>query len=267
MKITLIVNANGSLLKLCYTAEKVITIGRDIGNTIAPLSAEGVSRNHAKIFEKDGKWFLEDLGSMNGTYRLGQKVEGTVELAVRDMLQFGKFIVSVDEIEGVAVPASENPPAAAIPPVVDAIKPAVEPATPAAPAAAPQPAPAPELSAAPATAPAAAPAVTPAATPADAPAVAPAFAPAPTAAPVAPAAAPTTALRRPQLPSMKSGLKLPPKPGFGGGLKLPPKPGFGAGLKLPPKPTLGAGLKLPPKAPAAAPAAPADGVAELTPVE
>lgn len=250
MKITLIVNANGSLLKLCYTAEKVITIGRDIGNTIAPLSAEGVSRNHAKIFEKDGKWFLEDLGSMNGTYRLGQKVEGTVELAVRDMLQFGKFIVSVDEIEGVAVPASENPPAAAIPPVVDAIKPAVEPATPAAPA----------------TAPAAAPAVTPAATPADAPAVAPASAPTPAAAPVAPAAAPTTALRRPQLPSMKSGLKLPPKPGFGGGLKLPPKPGFGAGLKLPPKPTLGAGLKLPPKAPAA-PAAPADGVAELTPVE
>ena len=65
---------------------------------------------------------------------------------------------------------------------------------------------------------------------------------------------------------MKPGLKLPPKPGLGAGLKLPPKPGLGAGLKLPPKPGLGAGLKLPPKAPDA-PAAPADGVAELTPVE
>ncbi|MBO7236781.1 MAG: FHA domain-containing protein [Kiritimatiellae bacterium] len=218
MKITLIANNNGSLLKLCFTSEKVIGIGRDIGNTIAPLSAEGVSRNHAKIFEKDGKWFLEDLGSMNGTYRLGQKVEGTVELAVRDMLQFGKFIVSVDEIEGDKAVAPEAAPAAAVPPVADAIKPAAAPAVESEPAA-----------------PVAAPAVESA-----------------SAAPAA--AAPTTALRRPQLPSMKSGLKLPPKPGLGAGLKLPPKPG------------LGAGLKLPPKAPAA-PAAPADGVAELTPVE
>lgn len=234
MKITLIANNNGSLLKLCFTSEKVIGIGRDIGNTIAPLSAEGVSRNHAKIFEKDGKWLLEDLGSMNGTYRLGQKVEGTVELAVRDMLQFGKFIVSVDEIEGDKAVAPEAAPAAAVPPVADAIKPAAESA--AAPAVESEPA-------------------------------APVAAPAVESAPAAPAAAaPTTALRRPQLPSMKPGLKLPPKPGLGAGLKLPPKPGLGAGLKLPPKPGLGAGLKLPPKAPAA-PAAPADGVAELTPVE
>ena len=230
MKITLIANNNGSLLKLCFTSEKVIGIGRDIGNTIAPLSAEGVSRNHAKIFEKDGKWFLEDLGSMNGTYRLGQKVEGTVELAVRDMLQFGKFIVSVDEIEGDKAVAPEAAPAAAVPPVADAIKPAAAPAVESEPAA-------------------------------------PVAAPAVESAPATPAAAaPTTALRRPQLPSMKPGLKLPPKPGLGAGLKLPPKPGLGAGLKLPPKPGLGAGLKLPPKAPAA-PAAPADGVAELTPVE
>lgn len=232
MKITLIANNNGSLLKLCFTSEKVIGIGRDIGNTIAPLSAEGVSRNHAKIFEKDGKWYLEDLGSMNGTYRLGQKVEGTVELAVRDMLQFGKFIVSVDEIEGDKAVAPEADPAAAVPPVADAIKPDAAPAVEAAPAS-----------------PVAAPAAEPA-----------------SAVVAAAAATPTTALRRPQLPSMKSGLKLPPKPGLGAGLKLPPKPGLGAGLKLPPKPGIGAGLKLPPKAPAA-PAAPADGVAELTPVE
>lgn len=239
MKITLIANNNGSLLKLCFTSEKVIGIGRDIGNTIAPLSAEGVSRNHAKIFEKDGKWFLEDLGSMNGTYRLGQKVEGTVELAVRDMLQFGKFIVSVDEIEGDKAVAPEAAPAAAVPPVADAIKPAAAPAVESAPAA---------------------PAV-------ESASAAPAAAPTVESAPAAPAAAaPTTALRRPQLPSMKPGLKLPPKPGLGAGLKLPPKPGLGAGLKLPPKPGLGAGLKLPPKAPDA-PAAPADGVAELTPVE
>lgn len=241
MKITLIANNNGSLLKLCYTTEKVISIGRDVGNTIAPLSTEGLSRQHAKIFEKDGKWFLEDLGSTNGTYRLGQKVEGAVELAARDMLQFGKFIISVDEI-GDDAPAA--PVTAAEPP---AAAPALEPVKPSAPAAAP----AADESAKPAAA-------------------APALEPVTPAAPAAaPASAPTAALRRPVLPSMKPGLRLPPKPGLGAGLKLPPKPGLAAGLKLPPKPGIAPGLKLPPKTPAApaAPAAPADGVAELTPVE
>lgn len=231
MKITLIANNNGSLLKLCYTTEKVISIGRDVGNTIAPLSTEGLSRQHAKIFEKDGKWFLEDLGSTNGTYRLGQKVEGAVELAARDMLQFGKFIISVDEI-GDDAPAA--PVTAAEPP---AAAPALEPVKPSAPAAAP----AADESAKPA---------------APAPALEPVT-------PAAPVSAPTAALRRPVLPSMKPGLKLPPKPGLGAGLKLPPKPGLAAGLKLPPKPGIAPGLKLPPKTPAA----PADGVAELTPVE
>ena len=235
MKITLIANNNGSLLKLCYTAEKVISIGRDVGNTIAPLSVEGLSRQHAKIYEKDNKWFLEDLGSMNGTYRLGQKVEGAVELAPKDMLQFGKFIVSVDEIASDDVVAT---PEASVPPVAEAIKSEAS----STPAVAPEVEPVAEV----------APAVTP-------------VEPAAQAAPQA-AAAPAAAIRRPQLPSMKSGLKLLPKPGLGAGLKLPPKPGLASGLKLPPKPGLGAGLKLPPKAPAA-PAAPVDGVAELTPVE
>ena len=233
MKITLIANNNGSLLKLCYTSEKVISIGRDVGNTIAPLSAEGLSRQHAKIYEKDGKWMLEDLSSMNGTYRLGQKVESAIELAPRDMLQFGTFIVSVDEIGEEEKPAA---PAAAVPPVAEAIKsPSVD----------------------------SAPVVDSPLTSVEEP-VKPVVPP--TVASQPPSAAPTAAIRRPQLPSMKSGLKLPPKPGLGAGLKLPPKPGLASGLKLPPKPGLGAGLKLPPKAPAA-PAAPVDGVAELTPVE
>lgn len=244
MKITLIANNNGSLLKLCYTAEKVISIGRDVGNTIAPLSVEGLSRQHAKIYEKDNKWFLEDLGSMNGTYRLGQKVEGAVELAPKDMLQFGKFIVSVDEIasdDDVVAPVS------AVPPVVEAIK-SEEPSA---------------SAVAPAVEPVAE--VTPAVAPVEGAQAAPQAAAAP-ASPLTPAAAPAATIRRPQLPSMKSGLKLPPKPGLGAGLKLPPKPGLASGLKLPPKPGLGAGLKLPPKA-SPAPVAPADGVAELTPVE
>ncbi|MDW8295081.1 MAG: FHA domain-containing protein [Aquificaceae bacterium] len=34
-----------------------------------------VSRRHAKIYFKDGHWFVEDLGSTNGTYVNGKKVQ------------------------------------------------------------------------------------------------------------------------------------------------------------------------------------------------
>lgn len=80
MKINLIANIDKVLIGFCYTAETEITIGREVGNTIAPLAVEGLSRRHAKIYVKDGKWILEDLGSMNGTFRQGQKIEGPVEL-------------------------------------------------------------------------------------------------------------------------------------------------------------------------------------------
>ena len=211
MKINLIANFNGTMVGLSFGSEKTITIGSEPGNTIAPLASEGLSRRHAKIYEKDGKWLLEDLGSTNGTYRLGEKIEGITELKSRDMLQFGKIAVSVDDILSDEAPLASAPAQAAAP---------VAPVTPVAPAAQAAP-----------TAPA---------TPAS-----------PVVSPVTPASPATAVLRRPALPGAKgAGLKLPPKPALGAGLKLPPKPTLGAGLKLPPKPVLG-GAAAPAKAPEA----------------
>lgn len=45
----------------------VVTIGRAGESTIALLD-DRCSRHHAKIFYRDGFWFVEDLGSRNGTY-------------------------------------------------------------------------------------------------------------------------------------------------------------------------------------------------------
>lgn len=254
MKINLIANIDKVLIGFCYTAETEITIGREVGNTIAPLAVEGLSRRHAKIYVKDGKWILEDLGSMNGTFRQGQKIEGPVELNKHDMLQFGKFEVSVDDVDATEAPvAPVAAPIAAKPPVA----PAVAPVAPAA----------------------AEPVATPAAKPAEP--AAPAEQPAAVA---APAASPTVKVGRPTLPGakpaiLKPGVKLPPKPVIGAGVKLPPRPTIGAGVKLPPKPTIGAGVKLPPKPvigagiklPPKKPISPikpvAGPVADLTPVE
>ena len=49
-----------------------------------------VSRKHVKLEREDAKFFLEDLGSMNGTYLDGARVE-RAELGTGSELMMGKF--------------------------------------------------------------------------------------------------------------------------------------------------------------------------------
>jgi hypothetical protein len=49
-----------------------------------------VSRRHAVLLERDGRWFVEDLGSLNGTFVNRRRVESS-ELSDGDELQIGKY--------------------------------------------------------------------------------------------------------------------------------------------------------------------------------
>jgi len=63
-------------------------VGRDPGCDIV-IPDPYASRRHARIFYKDDKWYVEDLGSRNGTYVDGEDIRGrgAVELKI------GMFIV------------------------------------------------------------------------------------------------------------------------------------------------------------------------------
>jgi pSer/pThr/pTyr-binding forkhead associated (FHA) protein len=67
----------------------VTTAGRHPESDIF-LDDVTVSRRHAEFERKDGKFFIRDDGSLNGTYVNRQRVD-RAELASGDELQIGKF--------------------------------------------------------------------------------------------------------------------------------------------------------------------------------
>jgi pSer/pThr/pTyr-binding forkhead associated (FHA) protein len=67
----------------------VTTAGRHPESDIF-LDDVTVSRRHAEIRRRDGRFFVVDKGSLNGTYVNRERVDET-ELATNDELQIGKF--------------------------------------------------------------------------------------------------------------------------------------------------------------------------------
>lgn len=119
MKIKLIVKVKDALFGYIFDTGADITIGREIGNTIAPI-LDSVSRRHAHIFYADGGWNVEDLGSTNGSLVNGKKIEGRVALKAGDALRFGLIDMSVSfEGEAVAATAKVAAPAAELSPVAE----------------------------------------------------------------------------------------------------------------------------------------------------
>ncbi len=73
-----------------FLIDKVVTTtGRPPESDIF-LDDVTVSRRHAEFRRKDGRFYIHDVGSLNGTYVNRQRVEET-ELANGDELQIGKF--------------------------------------------------------------------------------------------------------------------------------------------------------------------------------
>ena len=53
------------------------------------------SNVHARIFERDGHAWVEDLGSTNGTYVNGEQIEEARRLRKHDRVQTGSTVLEV----------------------------------------------------------------------------------------------------------------------------------------------------------------------------
>jgi predicted component of type VI protein secretion system len=68
------------------------TIGRDHGGEVLVL-ASSVSREHAELKRGDAGWHVRDLGSRNGTFVDGARVQGRSPLGARSLLKVGDVAV------------------------------------------------------------------------------------------------------------------------------------------------------------------------------
>jgi len=74
--------------------DRPITIGRDPKIEL-PLQDEGISRRHCRIyFDKEkGTFFIEDLGSTNGTLLNGKRLQAQKKLEAGDRIYLGACVV------------------------------------------------------------------------------------------------------------------------------------------------------------------------------
>lgn len=59
-----------------------LTVGREATNDLV-LVKGGISRLHARLAEQDGRWFVEDRGSLYGTYLNGVRLQPRVLYSLR----------------------------------------------------------------------------------------------------------------------------------------------------------------------------------------
>ena len=69
--------------------EEALQVGRAEACQIR-LGDTYISQFHARLFPRDGTWYIEDLGSTNGTYLNQRKLTGPSEVHAGDVVRLGK---------------------------------------------------------------------------------------------------------------------------------------------------------------------------------
>lgn len=82
---------SGTTMALSSTS---ITIGRDPSCTLV-LDDTYASTRHARIYPEGGTWYVEDLGSTNGTYLGSERLYGAAALAPGVPVRIGQTVIEL----------------------------------------------------------------------------------------------------------------------------------------------------------------------------
>lgn len=93
----LVVSRSSSLpVGTTYDVAGGATIGRSRSSRI-PITDQFISTSHARVYRKGHFWFVEDLGSLNGTYVNGRRISGEQQLHLRDEIRVGETVLRWEE--------------------------------------------------------------------------------------------------------------------------------------------------------------------------
>jgi hypothetical protein len=80
-----------------FALDAITSLGRDVNNSIV-IDDPFASTEHAILTFRGRDWYVEDLGSTNGTYINGNRVEGVAPLGFGDELQVGQVRMRLERV-------------------------------------------------------------------------------------------------------------------------------------------------------------------------
>ena len=78
-----------------FALDAITSLGRDVNNSIV-LDDEFVSAAHAALTYRGRAWYVEDIGSTNGTFVNGSQIDGLSPIAFGDEIQLGQVRLRLD---------------------------------------------------------------------------------------------------------------------------------------------------------------------------
>src|SRR5436305_676037 len=79
------------------------------------INSNMVSRKHAKVVKSGDQFVVEDLGSGNGTFVNGKKIDGPTVLIHDDRIKVGPILLRFETPEGAAAPKPASVPVSSSP--------------------------------------------------------------------------------------------------------------------------------------------------------
>jgi hypothetical protein len=79
-----------------YAIDGEATIGRGGGCSVPITFDTFASQVHARAYDRDGKLWIEDLGSTNGTFVNGEQLTQPVEVHKGDRVKLGETVLSAE---------------------------------------------------------------------------------------------------------------------------------------------------------------------------
>ncbi|MBA3234984.1 MAG: FHA domain-containing protein [Chloroflexi bacterium] len=82
-----------------FGLDVITPLGRDVNNAIV-IDDPFASAEHAVMTYRGRSWYLEDLGSTNGSYVNGRRVDGVAPMGFGDELQIGQVRMRLERSVG-----------------------------------------------------------------------------------------------------------------------------------------------------------------------